>query len=392
MSKSWDRLKIIFGGFRNLTLIGTADIAASGISAIFWFYMASLLGAEQYGQVSYFLSIVSIASTVSLFGFENVVSVYLPKKIRIEPPVYIISIISTIATALVLFAIFNGVGISVYVLGAAFFGLASAEILANGLYRSYSKYLITHKGLMVAFAIGFYHLLGVEGVFLGIGISFFPYLLRIYRGFRGARPDFTLLRTRFSFILNSYVLNLSSVFSGSIDKIIIGPLVGFALLGNYQLGIQFLSVLHIIPSIVYKYTLPQDAGGNPNRKLKKATILFSAGLATLGIVLAPFFIPVLFPKYLEAIHVIQIISISIVPSTINLMFVSKFLAAEKNKIVLISSGVHLAVLVPSLIWLGKLYGINGMAIAFVFAVSIETIYYYIMNTRFKELSFSNTTN
>ena len=384
MSKNWNKLRIVFNGLKNLTLIGVADIAASGISAVFWFYMASLLGAEQYGQISYFLSIVSIASTISLFGFENVISVYVAKKIRIEPPIYLISILSATVVSLVLFVMFGKIGISVYVFGAMFFGLASAEILANSLYRSYPKYLITHKGLMVVLSIGFYYLLGVDGVFLGIGISFFPYMLRICRGFKDAKLDFSLLRVRLDFILNSYVLNLSSVFSGSVDKLIIGPLVGFALLGDYQLGIQFLSVLYIIPSIVYKYTLPQDASGNPNKKLKKVTILFSAGLAGISIILAPFFIPIVFPKYLEAIHVIQIISISVIPTTINLMFISKFLAAEKNKIVLIGSGVHLTTLIPMLIWLGKSYGIDGMAAAFVIAVSIETLYYCIIDIKFKK--------
>jgi len=377
MSKIFNRFKAIFGGLKSLTLIGAADIAASGISAIFWFYMASLLGAEQYGQVSYFLSIVSVASTISLFGFENVISVYVAKKVRLEPPVYIISILSAITTALVLFIMFDKIGISIYVLGATFFGLAGAEILANGLYKSYPKYLLSHKILMIVLSLGFYHLFGVDGIFLGMGVSFFPYLIRICRGFKDTKINFSLLRPRFGFILNSYVLNLSSVFNGSIDKLIIGPLVGFTLLGNYQLGIQFLTVLHIVPSIVYKYTLPQDAGGNPNKKLKKMTILFSTGLAIFGIIFAPIIIPILFPRYLESIQVIQIISISIIPTTVNLMFVSKFLAAEKNRIVLISSGIHMGVLIPVLVLLGRIYGINGMAAAFVLAISIETCYYWM---------------
>jgi len=378
---------IIISRVRSLTLIGTADITASGIAAIFWFYMASLLGTEQYGQVSYFLSIVSIASTVSLFGFENTISVYVAKKVRVEPAIYIISIVSGVVTGIVLYLMFNHIGISVYVLGAIIFGLASAEIIANGLYKSYSKYLITHKILMVVLSIGFYHALGVDGIFLGIGIAFFPYLIRVFKGFKNATPNFSLLRARSHFILNSYFLNLSSVFNGSIDKLIIGPLVGFALLGNYQLGIQFLSVLHILPSIVYKYTLPQDAGGNPNKKLKKATILSSVGLAIFGITLSPIIVPAFFPQYNEAIQVIQIVSLSIIPTTINLMFTSKFLAAEKNRIILISSGIHLSVLVTSLILLGRMYGINGMAAALVLAISTESVYYYIINRH--EKSFQN---
>src|SRR3989304_6244168 len=98
-------------------------------------------------------------------------------------------------------------------------------------------------------------------------------------------------------MMNSYVLDLSRTFSGQTDKLIVAPMLGFALLGNYQLGIQFFSLLILLPSIVFQYILPHDASGNPNRKLKKITILVSIFLAILGISLSPIVLPVLFPKF-----------------------------------------------------------------------------------------------
>ena len=74
---------------------------------------------------------------------------------------------------------------------------------------------------------------------------------------------------------NSYILDFSRTFSGQTDKLIVAPMLGFALLGNYQLGLQLLSLLSILPSIVYQYTLPHDATGRSNKKLKKITILVS---------------------------------------------------------------------------------------------------------------------
>jgi len=115
--------------------------------------------------------------------------------------------------------------------------------------------------------------------------------------------------------------------------------------------------------------------------------LSSVGLAIFGITLSPIIVPAFFPQYNEAIQVIQIVSLSIIPTTINLMFTSKFLAAEKNRIILISSGIHLSVLVTSLILLGRMYGINGMAAALVLAISTESVYYYIINRH--EKSFQN---
>jgi O-antigen/teichoic acid export membrane protein len=236
---------------------------------------------------------------------------------------------------------------------------------------------------MVGLGIGLYYAIGVDGILLGLGISFFPYAIRIAKEFKTSVIDFSLLKPRIGFMANSYILNIASAFNGSVDKLIIAPMVGFALLGNYQLGIQFLAVLHIIPSIVYKYILPQDAGGNPNTKLKQAIILISIGIAGLGIVLSPIVIPMAFPKFTESIQIIQIMSVSVVATTINLTYTSRFLGQEKIKIILVSSGIYIGILTLSIILLGRAFGINGMATALVLATFAETIFFYTVN-KFKE--------
>ena len=164
--------------------------------------------------------------------------------------VFFVALIGATISALVTYFLFQNYGISVYILGAAMFGLASSEIIARGLYGSYSKYLFTQKILMVFLGIVLYYVIGINGILLGLGLSFFPYTIRIVKEFQSSSIDLSLLKPRIGFMINSYVLNISSAFNGSIDKLIIAPIVGFALLGNYQLGIQFLSMLHIIPSVV----------------------------------------------------------------------------------------------------------------------------------------------
>jgi len=380
----FDKIKNI-SGLRGVSIIGSSDIASSIIGAIFWLYLASLLGAESYGQLSYFLSIASIASTASLLGTENAISVYIAKKIKLESTIFLIPIVAGSIASIILYFAFSDLGVTVYVLGAIIFGLASSEILAKGLFKAYSKYLLLTKILMVILSIGLYHIIGLEGVLLGIGLAFFVYLVRIYKGFRETKIDFSLIKPKAGFLVNSYALQLISAFNGSLDKLIIAPLVGFTLLGNYSLGVQFLSILHILPGIVYKYILPQDASGKPNKKLKQLTVISSIGIAILGIVLGPIVIPLFLPQYTEAIAIIQIMSISVIPSTINLMYTSKLLGNEKTKYLLIGSGMYLIILILGIIILGLTYGINGMAVAIIISTSAETCFYYFINkTKMKD--------
>ncbi|MGI0060091.1 MAG: polysaccharide biosynthesis C-terminal domain-containing protein, partial [Nitrosotalea sp.] len=255
----------------------------------------------------------------------------------------------------------------------------TAEILGRKLYSTYGKYLVTQKIFLVVFALIFYYLLGPEGVVLGYAISFLPYSVKIYQGFKESKFNPNIIKSHFGFMMNSFSLDLSRTFSNNIDKIIVGPLLGFSLLGNYQLGVQFLSLAGLLPSIVYQYTLPHDASGNSNKKLKKITILASVLLAILGVALAPIVVPALLPKFDKAIQVIQITSLGIIPLSVNLTYFSKLIGMEKNRIILVGSVIYSAVQVLGIIILGKLFGINGVAASLVLASSTEALYLIIID-------------
>ena len=374
MSDSLNKVNRILSKFKDLTTLGTANLLSTAISGIFWFYIAALLGTTYYGEVSYFIAIAGIASTVSFLGAGTTTIVFTAKGEKILSTIFSITVISSTIASVILFILFKNFGVSLYVIGSLVFSLSTADILGQKLYKDYSKYLITQKLLFVGFALGFYYLIGPQGVILGYAVSFLPYFARIYHGFKESKINISQIRPHFGFMMNSYVLDLSRTFSGQTDKLIVAPMLGFSLLGNYQLGIQFLSLLAIIPNIVYQYILPHDSTGKSNKKLKRATILVSVILAVGGIFLAPLVLPHLFPKFREAIGVIRIISLAIIPMSINLIYISKFLGTERSRIVLIGSGIYLITQILSIFILGKIYGVNGVAGAYVLASFAEAMY------------------
>ncbi|MGI0102775.1 MAG: lipopolysaccharide biosynthesis protein, partial [Nitrosotalea sp.] len=394
MTSSLDKIRAIVTRFRGLTTMGLANIVATAISGLFWLFIARELGTAHYGEVSYLIAISSITIVLSFLGSGNVLLVYTAKGVRIQPTVYSIAIAGSIIASVILYVIFQNFGMSLFVIGNVIFGLVSYEMIGQKQYKQYAFYLIGQKAIGTVLAIALNHFIGPNGVILGLGISFFFGTHRLYKGFRDNKIDFSLLRARSGFLINSYVMDISRQFSTTLDKIIVAPLLGYALLGNYQLGIQFLSLLGILPTIMYQYILPHDASGNANLRLKKASILFSILLAVLGIFVAPVFLPMLFPKFTEASQVIQILSVSIIGTTINLTYISKFLGDEKSRIVLIGSGIYLSVQVSLIIILGKVMGVNGAAIALDVAVFSETIYLVTVDrlTRKKTKTTTNETS
>ncbi|EGP92874.1 lipopolysaccharide biosynthesis protein [Nitrosarchaeum koreense] len=374
-----NKVKEFFSKFKDLSSLGLGVGISNAIGGIFWFYMAALLGTEKYGEVSYLISIGVIASMIALIGSGNTIIVYAAKGVKIQPPMFLMVILSSLITSTILFFIFvNDFSISLYVIGYVIFMLITSNLLGKKFYRNYSKFIIAQKILMVALAVGFFYVLEIQGIILGIAVSFFPFGFLIYKEFKNTKIDFSLVSSRVGFIFNNYLLDLTNAFRGSLDKLIIAPLLGFGLLGNYQLGIQFMAMLHLVPGIIFQYTLAHDATGNQNKLLKKIIILFSVLLAILSIILAPIILPILFPKFIEAIEIIQIMSISIIPATVITTYVSKFLGMAKSKIVIIGSGLYLGVQIPAILILGTIWGVNGSAISIVIASTVHAIYFILV--------------
>ena len=379
MDNYWTNFKKKIIGQKDLTSIGFANIVGSGISAIFWLYLASVIEPTEYGEIHYFIAIAAFAQIISLVGSSNVLTVYTAKKIKIQATFFFISLLVAVVSAIVIIVIFFRFDAGLLVLGYVIFEMVKAVLLGRKAYTEYSKYFLTQKILMLVFGIGFYYLIGFDGILYGLVLSFVPYTVLIFREFKESRIDFSLLKSRKGFIANNYAMDISGRMGSSIDKLIVAPLLGFALLGNYSLALQFFIILYVIPTVIYKYLLPQDASGNPNNKLKQTAVLLSVAIAIFGVILFPHIIPNLFPKFIEAIEAIQIMSIAIIPAMFSLLYTSKLLGLEKSKFVLISKIIATSSLIIGFIILGPIFGIIGLASVFVSVSIFEASFLFSIN-------------
>ena len=54
MTNYWNIIKEKFRNENGIMSIGVSDIVGSGISAIFWLYIASVIEPGDYGEIHYF--------------------------------------------------------------------------------------------------------------------------------------------------------------------------------------------------------------------------------------------------------------------------------------------------------------------------------------------------
>jgi len=374
-------------GFKNISFMGIAYIGGNAISGLFWLYLGNLMGEENYGEIAFLLSIGGITMSIVIWGSEKALMVYTAKGLNIQPPIYIISIITTGIGTIILFVIFNNIGLSFYVLGGVIAQLAVAELLGRKQFKQYSKFFLLQKILFVTVSLGLYFVLGPIGILLGFGFSCLIYAQRIYKTIKETEIDFGLIKKKSEFIINNYIVDLSGQLN-QIDRLLIAPIFGFVLLGNYFLAIQILNILVILPEVVAQYTLPHDASGNSTKKIKILTVGTAVGLAIIAIFTAPSLLPILFPEYEEAVLLVPIIAVAIIPITISYQYISKFLGAEKTRIVLTAHLIEIIILLPGIIILGELMGIIGLGIIFLFSAIAKTIFLTIMDNFLKYQNIS----
>jgi|TARA_B110000438_G_C15801340_1_gene645305 O-antigen/teichoic acid export membrane protein len=374
----------IYSRFKGLLGLGASDIISAVITSAFWLYITTIMDVESYGQLSYVIAIATISTSISLIGSKNTLTVCVSKNLKIESTIFFIVLIFTSVVSLITFLIFYDFELSLYVFGAVIFSMGGSMILGKKLFNTYSKYVIIQKSFWVGLSIGLYHLIGINGIVLGMGLSFFIYLPIVIKTFRTTSIHLSSFKPHFRFFMNGYMIDLLGTMVKQIDKLILLPLLGLTLLGNYHLALQFIAIFQLLPMIILKYTLPHDASGNPNRNLKILLVIVSGCLTVISILVTPIFIPIFFEKFIYVVEIIQILSLSLVPFSISTTYFSKFFNNKNSKILLINLILYLSSFLLIIFIISDTIDVVGVSIAYVIGSIISAGFLVTMDIIIKK--------
>ena len=359
--------------FKELSLIGSADIIGNAISSIFWLYLSSQIAPEEYGEIFYFIGIVATASALVLIGNINTLTVYSSKNIKIESTLYLISLALGVVASFIIMIFFYRVDTILLLFGYIINILSMGELLGKRYYSTYSKHILLQKILTLVLGVSFFIIFGIEGILYALALSYTSFVIIIYKRFRETKIDFGLLKNRSLFIANNYAIELLTNLNSHLNKFIIVPLLGFGMLGNFSLALQIVNLGMIFTMIVFKYTIAYDAQNQENKKLKKITFMISIGIALIGMFIAPLIIPIFFPQYGEAVDAIRILSLSIIPMTLTRIYSSKLLGKENNKQIVLSKIIAIITFIVTIVILSVPYGIVGLAIGYLLSTIAESV-------------------
>ena len=353
------------------TTIG--NLSSTILGALFWFILASILKVSEYGEVNYYIAFAVIPASIASLGLNTTVITYLAKgDEEVVREADSIILLSGLVVALALIPI--QWTISIITVALVFYGMAIAEILGRKLYSEYAYTVILQRIIQIASSIILYFQIGIIGILIGYFLG--PMLLsyRYLKNLRNITFNINSLRHKINFTLHSYGLNIIGSLSTYLDKIIIGSLFGFYALGLYQLGFQFLMLLAIIPGSLYTYLLPEESSGVNRVGIKMLGLISSVVLAILTLTLSPYIVQILFPNFTNAIELIQIMSIAIIPLTISSLANARLFGEERSKHAFIGGLIYIVTVIITLIIFGLYLKVIGLALAVVFAQSVRAIY------------------
>ena len=374
---------------KGLIYITLGNLLGAAATGAFWLLLALIQNADEYGKTNYEISIASLAASAALLGLNTTVTTYVAKgstKINVQAN-QLILISSGIAAMIVAF--FNWI-LGFFVIGMAFWMMSTYELLGRKMYKQYALVNIGARASQLFVSILLYYFLGITGIAIGFIISFLIFSQRYFISTKEFSRDFSEVKNKIKFSLNIYSFNMSNAFLLYFDKLIIAPLFGYAVLGYYQLGFQFLLFLGMIPISFYQYLIPEESSGLKKSRVRFLGLLVSIGLTAILFLSSPWILQYLFPHYMASLDSMRIMSIGIIPMMIVWTLNSKFLNVGDTKYVLFGSAIYLTIQIGLIFYLGSTMNVIGLALAVVLALIAQASFLFISDKHLQQKNNKHT--
>ena len=187
MTNYWNVIKNKFLKEDGIVSVGFSDIVGSGIAAVFWLYVASVINPSYYGEIHYFLAIAGTAHTISMLGTSHALIVYSAKKENIQATLFIISINPTIISCIIILMIFDRLDAGLLAIGYVVFESVNAVMLGRKFYRKYAKMILIQKSLTILLGLSFFYAFGPSGIIFALVLSLIPHLIIFLKEFQNTK-------------------------------------------------------------------------------------------------------------------------------------------------------------------------------------------------------------
>lgn len=362
--------------FKNFSYLTIGNVTSSAMTAIFFLIFAALLEPTDYGELGYLIALAGTFSALSRFGLTQSVMVYRAKlEIQLSNQVTLLAIITTSVASIIL--IFINVFSAFLCLTASLFMLYQSNILGERRYKWFFKNSVLRNILTFLTCFPLYFVLDIPGILLGLAFSNIVSSIWLIKYVDLKEKSLRLIKNNYKILINNFGVDISFNLGVIIDRLLVATVFGFAFAGLYIFNMHILLVLQLLPGILYVFLISEEASGKKHPKINYLVVLISILAALAVIIFSPTIIEQLFPNYSDGIPGLQILVISIIPTSISLIMTAK-MQAQKSARVGYSAIVNIGSLLILLVLLGNEYGLIGVSLAVLTSAILNTIFLFFL--------------
>jgi len=358
----------------NFSRLFVGKTITNSLQAVFFIIFASILAPEEYGQLSYLISIAGVVSVLFRFGFRDSIIVQSAKEnYKVVNQLNVLALLCITIGGISLFWIDKYAALLSFAL--SLFILNQGNLIGKKQYKKYFLLAVIRGSFFLIIPLFTYFMFGIPGILLGIALSNmiggFDFLRHVK-----FRIKLTELQINIKTLTHNFAVEASNTLPKWIDKLLILPLLGFTVVGVYQFNLQILLLCTVLPQALHSFVLSEESSGTIHKKIIAIVLGISGILTVLVISIAPLVMENFFPNYVSGIPSLQILMLSLIPQTISYIYAAKLQAAESTKVgfsVIIKIGFLLL-----LIYLLAPYDLIGLSFAVLFSTIAYTIFLAIL--------------
>jgi len=363
--------------YKNFSYITLGRLIETILIGLFYVSFAALLEPEDYGRLNLIIALAATFSIISRFGLNYSLQVFQSKKnFLLVKSINSVFLISTLVATIILIPF--DVYAALLCLGLSFFVMNFHWVLGLKQYKQFMWLNILKGALIISIPFPLYFFLDIPGIIFGMAIAnfipSFQYLRRLKLNW------FVDLKQNYKVLIHNFGFEASGTLPFMVDKLIISSLFGLYVVGIYQLNLQILIALSVIPGSLGSYLISEESSGSKHNRFSLVVIIASIGLTSLGIFVAPFMINEFFPKYTEGIMGLQILLITLIPESVGSIFMAKLMSKESTKIGYLAI-VKITSMLLLLIYLGELYDFVGLSIAILSSSIISVLFLFFISRK-----------
>lgn len=380
-------------------------VISMGISLITAFYIARTLGPQNFGELSYALSIISLLAFLSTFANSIVVCRNLVRNPEQQNTIlgsgWVLSSFGTIASlilVIILILIFphNHVTILVIAILSAAQLLTPFQITQNVFFARADTKNLSLGQLFIHICISSAKVLAMingQGVVVLAGIIFIEQLLSatvfVYLYKKLTKDSLLNWAWDKSYAkklaldgLPFVIVAMSVTASARIDQVFIKHYIDTATVGLYSVAVQFTEIWQVFPQMFIAALYPALVNAHTSNQFYKKrayylallVIGYSGAASFATFILAPYVIPIIYGQaFLESIGLLQIYIWSLFGTVMGFL-VTNLLITENLRKIQIAVGVVPMIInvILNILWI-PIYGAEGAAWATVISYSITPL-------------------